>query len=66
MIKVNINKANAQDLCKIIHIGEKRAGQIIAGRKYRDVHEISKVVEGIRQNPNDGFNPSGLCSCKRE
>lgn len=44
MIKVNINKASKQDLCKIIHIGEKRAGQIIAGRKFNDVHEISKVT----------------------
>ena len=44
MKTVNINKATAEELQAIVHIGKKRAGEIIAGRPFRDIHEISKVT----------------------
>ena len=44
MKKVNLNKATAAELQAIVHIGPKRAEQIIAGRKFRDIHEISKLL----------------------
>ena len=44
MKTVNLNKATAAELQAIVHIGPIRAKQIIAGRKFRDIHEISKLL----------------------
>jgi competence protein ComEC len=44
MKKVNINKASLKDLERIIHIGPRRAQEIIDGRPYRDVYELSAVT----------------------
>lgn len=51
MNKVNINKASFDELQKIIHIGPKRAEEIINIRadltifpfKFKDIHEVSKI-----------------------
>jgi len=44
MEKVNINTATAEELTAILHIGAKRAAKIIAGRPFRDLYELSKVL----------------------
>jgi competence ComEA-like helix-hairpin-helix protein len=42
--KVNINRASLKDLQRIVHIGPKRAGKIIARRPFRDIFELSNVL----------------------
>jgi len=43
MGSINVNKADAERLQELIHIGPKRAELIIKNRPYRDLHELSKV-----------------------
>jgi DNA uptake protein ComE-like DNA-binding protein len=43
MAPVNINKASAETLTFLKYVGTITANLIIAGRPYRDIHEISKV-----------------------
>ena len=43
MTKVNINKAWVKELVSLKYVGVKTAQWIIAGRPYKDVHELSDV-----------------------
>ena len=58
MGKVNINTADAEDLQKIIHIGEVRAGEIIklqifSDRPFRDIYELSKILGLVPKRMQD-------------
>jgi competence ComEA-like helix-hairpin-helix protein len=44
MEKINVNKASATDLQKIIGVGKKRAELIIKNRPFLDIYELSKVA----------------------
>lgn len=48
MEKVNINRANWNELQRIIHVGKYRAQQIIQTREqsgnFRDVFELSTII----------------------
>lgn len=41
---ININKATAEQLQAIKHIGAARAKKIIAARPYKDIYELSNVL----------------------
>jgi len=43
METININKADAKLLQKLVHVGKKRAVKIIEARPFNDIYELSKV-----------------------
>ena len=55
MEQVSINKANAVDLMRIIHIGKKRAEKIIKRRPFKDLHELSNVLGLGKKRMDDIF-----------
>lgn len=63
MEKVNINKASAKDLCRLIHIGKKRAEKIIANRKFKDIYELSKIA-GLGTKRMEDIIAQGIASTK--
>lgn len=56
---VDINKAKVDELTRIVHIGTIRAMAIIAGRPYKDVHELSKV-RGLGKKRMEDIIKEGL------
>ena len=42
-MKIDLNRATEIELQHIIHIGSQRAKDIIEGRPYRDLFELSNV-----------------------
>jgi DNA uptake protein ComE-like DNA-binding protein len=44
MEKLNVNKATADELTQIVHIGKIRAQKIIDNRPFRDIYELSKIL----------------------
>lgn len=59
--KININTATSEDLKKIIHIGEKRALEIIALRPFQSLDDLIKV-KGIGPKTLADIKQQGLAS----
>lgn len=51
--KINLNRADATELQKIVHVGSARALKIIARRPYRDIYELSNVKGLGKSRMND-------------
>ena len=52
MEKINVNKASATELQKIIHVGASRANKIIKARPIKDLYELS-IIAGLGKKRMD-------------
>lgn len=57
--KIDINKASLEDLIKIIHIGEKRAKEIISQRPFSSLNDLLKI-KGIGKKRLKDIKKQGL------
>jgi len=53
METININKASAKELEKLIHIGPARSAEIISKRPFKDVYELSNIPSIGKKRMND-------------
>lgn len=60
MEQINVNKATAHDLQKIVHIGAKRAAKIVENRPFRDLYELSKVTGLGEKRMDDIFKQNEI------
>jgi len=51
--KINLNRANENELQQIIHVGKIRALKLINRRPYKDIYELSNVKGLGKSRMND-------------
>lgn len=54
-MKIDINKASAEELTQIKHVGPSFAEKIIENRPYRDIYELSTVLGLGKKRMNEIF-----------
>lgn len=55
-MKIDINKASAEELTQIKHVGPSFAEKIIENRPYRDIYELSNVLGLGKKRMNEIFH----------
>jgi DNA uptake protein ComE-like DNA-binding protein len=63
MKKININYCSKEELITIVHVGIKRAEEIIKLRPFKDIYEISNV-KGLGKKRMQDILEQGIISTK--